>query len=138
MIKITNCYRLRRADFDHLDEVINGDTANGLCGARDPWAKPATDSVSVEHNVTEVRLFARPLAELATPPTMGHQAETSTTTVADLMLADLRLSHHTLLQLFDRVFVDIWYKVRGGSCFVICRHLFVLAYNVEGRWRMIS
>jgi hypothetical protein len=91
---------------DHLDEVIDcthgGGTANGLCCVRDPWAKPATDSISVERNFTEVCVFARPLAELAAPPTMRHHAETSTTTVADLMLADLRLSHHTLVQQFDR------------------------------------
>ncbi len=30
---------------------------------------------------------------------MRHHAETSATTIADLMLADLRLSHHTLVQL---------------------------------------
>src|SRR5262245_25362668 len=119
---LRDCYngnRLKRADLDHLDEVIDcthrGGTANGLCCARDPWAKPATDSISVERNVTEVCVFARPLAELAAPPTMRHHAETSTTTVADLMLADLRLSHHTLLQQFDRVFVEIWYKVREAA-----------------------
>jgi hypothetical protein len=92
---------------DHLDEVIDcthrGGTANGLCCARDPWAKPATDSISVERNFTEVCVFARPLAELAAPPTMRHHAETSATTVADLMLADLRLSHHTLVQQFDGI-----------------------------------
>ena len=43
-------------------------------------------------------VFARPLAELAAPPTMRHHAETSATMIADLMLADLRLSHHTLAQ----------------------------------------
>jgi hypothetical protein len=75
--------------------------ANGLCCARDPWAKPATDSISVERNFTEVCVFARPLAELAAPPTMRHHAETSAATIADLMLADLRLSHHTLVQQFD-------------------------------------
>src|SRR6266498_5175747 len=73
--------------------------ANGLCCARDPCAKPATDSISFERNFTEVCLFARPCAELAAPPTMRHHAATSATTIADLMLADLRLSHHTLVQL---------------------------------------
>ena len=34
---------------------------HGLCCARHPWAKPATDSISVERNFTEVCLFARPL-----------------------------------------------------------------------------
>jgi hypothetical protein len=77
--------------------------ANGLCCARDPWAKPATDSLSVERNFTEVCVFARPLAELPAPPTMRHHAETSATMIADLMLADLRLSHHTLVQQFDGI-----------------------------------
>jgi Arabinose-binding domain of AraC transcription regulator, N-term len=63
---------------------------------------------------------------------MRHHAETSTTTVADLMLADLRLSHQTLVQQFDRVFVEIWYKVRGGSCFVVCCHWFALTCHVQG------
>jgi hypothetical protein len=76
---------------------------HGLCCARDPWAKPATDGISVERNFTEVCLFARPLAELAAPPTMRHHAEMSATTIADLMLADLRLSHHTLAQQFEGV-----------------------------------
>ena len=65
--------------------------------------KPATDSISVERNFTEVCVFARPPAELTAPPTMRHHAETSTTTIADLMLADLRLSHHTLGQQFDGI-----------------------------------
>jgi hypothetical protein len=34
---------------------------------------------------------------------MRHHAETSATTIADLMLADLRLSHHTLVQQFDGI-----------------------------------
>jgi hypothetical protein len=56
----------------------------------------------------EVCVFARPLAELAAPPTMRHHAERSATINADLMLADLRLSHHTLVQQslvqFDKFF----------------------------------
>jgi hypothetical protein len=76
---------------------------HGLCCARDPWAKPATDNISVERNFTEVCVFARPLAKLPAPPTMRHHAETSATMIADLMLADLRLSHHTLAQQFDGV-----------------------------------
>ena len=72
-------------------------------------AEPTADYISVERNFTEVCVFARPLAELPAPPTMRHHAETSATMIADLMLADLRLSHHTLLQQFDRVFVEIWY-----------------------------
>jgi hypothetical protein len=34
---------------------------------------------------------------------MRHHAETSATTIADLMLPDLRLSHHTLVQQFDGI-----------------------------------
>ena len=57
-------------------------------------AVPATDSISVERKFTEVRVFARPLAELVAPPTVRHHAETSST-----MIANLGLSHHTLAQL---------------------------------------
>jgi hypothetical protein len=64
-------------------------------------AVPATDFISAERKLTEVRVFARPLAELVAPPTMRHHAETPPTMIADLMLADLRLSHHTLAQQFD-------------------------------------
>jgi hypothetical protein len=64
-------------------------------------AEPTTDYISVEHNFTEVCVLARPLAELIAPPTMRHHAETPATMIADLMLADLRLSHHTLAQQFD-------------------------------------
>jgi hypothetical protein len=49
---------------------------------------PATDFISAERKFTEVCAFARPLAELVTPPTMRHHAETSST-----MIADLRLPH---------------------------------------------
>jgi hypothetical protein len=66
-------------------------------------AEPTTDYISVERNFTEVCVFARPLAELIAPPTMRHHAETPTTMIADLMLADLRLSHHTLAQQFDGI-----------------------------------
>ena len=51
----------------------------------------------------EVCVFARPLAELIAPPTMRHHAETPATMIADLMLADLRLSNHTLAQQFDGI-----------------------------------
>ena len=51
----------------------------------------------------EVCVFARPLAELIAPPTMRHHAETPATMIADLMLADLRLSHHALAQQFDGI-----------------------------------
>jgi hypothetical protein len=66
-------------------------------------AEPTTDHISVERNLTEVCVFARHLAELIAPPTMRHHAETSTTMIADLMLADLRLSHHTLAQQLDGI-----------------------------------
>jgi len=36
-------------------------------------AVPATDFISVERKFTEVRVFARPLAELVAPPTVRHQ-----------------------------------------------------------------
>jgi hypothetical protein len=46
-------------------------------------AEPTTDYISVERNFTEVGVFARPLAELIAPPTMGHHAETPATMIAD-------------------------------------------------------
>jgi hypothetical protein len=66
-------------------------------------ADPTPDYISVEQNFMEVCVFARPLAELIAPPTMRHHAETPATMIADLMLADLRLSHHTLAQQFDGI-----------------------------------
>lgn len=66
-------------------------------------AEPTTDYISVERNFTEVCVFACPLAELIAPPAMRHHAETPATMIADLMLADLRLSHHTLAQQFDGI-----------------------------------
>ena len=66
-------------------------------------AEPTADYISVERNFTEVCVFARPLAELIAPPTMRHHAETAATMIADLMLAHLRLSHHTLAQQLDGI-----------------------------------
>jgi hypothetical protein len=57
---------------------------------------PATDFISAERKFTEVCAFARPLAELVTPPTMRHHAETSST-----MIADLRLPHPILALQFE-------------------------------------
>ena len=59
-------------------------------------AVPATDFISAERKFTEVRVFARPLAELVAPPTMRQHAEMSST-----MIADLGLPHHTLAQQFE-------------------------------------
>ena len=53
---------------------------------------PATDFISAERKFTEVCAFARPLAELVTPPTMRHHAETSAT-----MSADLGMPNHTFV-----------------------------------------
>ena len=50
---------------------------------------------------TQVCVFASPLAELIA--TMRHHAETPATMIADLMLADFRLPHHTLAQQFDGI-----------------------------------
>jgi hypothetical protein len=61
-------------------------------------AVPATDFISAERKLTEVRVFARPLAELVAPPTVRHHAETSST-----MIADLGLPHHTLAQQFEGI-----------------------------------
>jgi hypothetical protein len=65
-----------------------GDQGFETIPAKEP--KPATDLIAAERKFTEVRVFARPLAELVAPPTMRHQAETSST-----MIADLRLLHGT-------------------------------------------
>ena len=61
-------------------------------------AVPATDFISAERKFTEVRVFARPLAELVAPPTMRQHAEMSST-----MIADLGLPHHTLAQQFEGI-----------------------------------
>jgi hypothetical protein len=61
-------------------------------------AVPATDFISAERKLTEVRVFARPLAELVAPPTVRHHAETSST-----MIADLWPPHHTLAQQFEGI-----------------------------------
>jgi len=53
--------------------------------------QPAMELIAAERKFTEVCVFARPLAELVAPPTMRHQAEMSST-----MIADLRLPHDTL------------------------------------------
>jgi len=66
-------------------------------------AEPTADYISVERNFTEVCVFARPLAELIAPPTMRHHTETPATMITDLMLADFRLSHHTLAQQSDGI-----------------------------------
>ena len=66
-------------------------------------AEPPTDGISVEPNLTNVCFFAHPFAELVAPPTMGHHAELSATMIADLMLADLRPSHHALARRPDGI-----------------------------------
>src|SRR5262245_33538248 len=76
----------------------HGGTATACATRETRYVKPAPDSISVEHNFMEVCVLARLLAELAAPPTMRHHAETSATMNADLRLADLGLSHHTLAQ----------------------------------------
>jgi hypothetical protein len=48
---------------------------------------------------------------------MRHHAETSATTIADLMLADLRLSHHTLVQQFDGI--SLRSSIRCGEAAVL-------------------
>src|SRR2546427_11764074 len=95
-------------------------------------AEPTADYISVERNFTEVCVFARPLAELAAPPRMRHYAATSTTTVAHLMLTDLRLSHHTFVHQFYRVSLTYPIKVRGGMFVVVCCHCFPLPGPIMG------
>ena len=54
------------------------------------------DDLPTESYFTDVRFLARTLAELVTPPTVRHHSEPSATTIADLQLADLWLSHRAL------------------------------------------
>ena len=54
-------------------------------------------------DVTNVCVLAHPLAKLFSPPTVRHQAETSTTPVADLMLVNSQLSHHILASRFGGI-----------------------------------
>jgi hypothetical protein len=58
----------------------------------------ATDFISSERKFTEVCVFARPLAELVAPPTMRHEAETSSA-----MIADWVLPHDALAQQFEGI-----------------------------------
>jgi hypothetical protein len=60
-------------------------------------AVPATNFISAKCKFTDICVFARPLAELVVPPTMRHQAETSSA-----MIAELWMSHRTLARQFDR------------------------------------
>ena len=53
---------------------------------------PATDLISAERKFTEVDVFAFKLAELAAPPTIRHQAKTSSTMIADLTLLHAQAS----------------------------------------------
>jgi hypothetical protein len=80
-------------------------------------AEPTTDYISVERNFTEVCVFARPLAEFIAPPTMRHHAETPATTITDLMLADLWLSHHILAQQFDGISLNVGGYHDALACF---------------------
>src|SRR5262245_6246146 len=66
-------------------------------------AEPPTDGISVEPNLTNVCVFAHLLAELVAPPTMGHQAETPATVIADLMLGRLHVSHYARARHLQRV-----------------------------------
>ena len=59
-------------------------------------AAPAADAVSATRKLTEIRISACPLAELAAPPTMRDHAETSAA-----MITRLVLSHHTLARHLD-------------------------------------
>jgi uncharacterized protein involved in exopolysaccharide biosynthesis len=43
------------------------------------------------------------LLQKVAPPSIRHHAETPATLIADLMLADLRLSHAALAQRFDGI-----------------------------------
>ena len=54
-------------------------------------------------NVTNVCVLARPFAKLVSPPTVRHQAETSTTPVTDLMLVNSQLSHYVLASRFGGI-----------------------------------
>ena len=71
---------------------------------------PATDFISAERKFTEVCAFARPLAELVTPPTMRHHAETSST-----MIADLRLPHPILALQFEGSCLRAWESQFGTN-----------------------
>jgi hypothetical protein len=53
--------------------------------------------------LAEIGVFACPLAELVAPPTMRHHTEPSAAMIADLMLADLRPSHHALARQPDGI-----------------------------------
>jgi hypothetical protein len=74
----------------------------GKTGATSEREKPRDDPTWLGVVIfAAVGVFARPLAELISPPTMRHHAETPATMIAYLMLADFRLSHHALARQFD-------------------------------------
>src|SRR5262249_15803658 len=75
---------------------------NVACPARQPRKrKPATNGMSVECDLTDVVVSARPFAELVAPPTMSQQSETLTAVIADLTLLDALVFHDILLRILD-------------------------------------
>jgi hypothetical protein len=63
------------------------------------YAEPPSNPSSVERNLAQICVLARPTAELVTPPAMRHHAKTSATAITDLRFAIL--SHDTLVLGFD-------------------------------------
>jgi hypothetical protein len=59
-------------------------------------AEPPSNRSSIERNLMQICVSARAPAKLVAPPSMRHHAKTFATTIADLMLADLRLCHDTV------------------------------------------
>src|SRR3954453_9132414 len=62
-------------------------------GSLKPSPATATDFIAAERKFTEICIFARLLAELDTPPTMRHHAETSATVIADLGMPNHTFVH---------------------------------------------
>jgi hypothetical protein len=58
-------------------------------------AVPARDFISAKCKFTDICVFACPLAELVMPPTVRHQAETSSAMIAELWMSHRTLAHQS-------------------------------------------
>ena len=108
---------------------------SGSCAAWQPCKpEPATNGISVECDLTDVVVSARPFAELVAPPTMRHQSETPTAAIANLTLLSvdshdvlLRIPHNSLVAVSSARALNMSYRatisqlVRISSIDCICR-----------------
>ena len=83
----------------HMSSNAQHRWTSGSCPAWQPLQpEPAANGIAAERDLVDVAVSARPLAELAAPPTMRHQSEMSAAVIADLMLLRGLESHDILLR----------------------------------------